>query len=83
MSRDDEFLFRMPGGKHLFSLGELVERMDEEIARRVQSDLAAIDTAMMDHIMVEVYDSKFFRTNDPTKATLGKISISSAIQKFQ
>ena len=74
----NEFLFRLPGGRYLLSLVELEQRMDDVISDSVHHDFS-----MMDKIMVEVYDSRILRNHEPKLATLGKMSVTSAIQKFQ
>ena len=73
-----EFLFRLPGSNRLLSLSELECEMDTVIATSMRDDFSA-----MDRIMVEIFDSRVLRNNLPTKATLGKIPVSAAIQKFQ
>jgi hypothetical protein len=76
--RKDEFLYRWPGGRHLMNLFELEKRMAQIIGDRIVSDGAA-----MDKIMVEVYDAHILRRNSAESATLGKMSVASAVQKFQ
>jgi hypothetical protein len=96
-SARDEFLYRWPGGRRLMNLIELEKRVDEIIIKQIQSDIDRIDTSMMEHmktefenkdvsvldkILVEIYDARILRSNSPEGATIGKMSVSSAIQKF-
>lgn len=74
----DEFLYRWPGGKHLLSLMELEKRMDQILGDQIKHDCD-----MMDHIMVEVYDTRILRRHSNDIATLGKMPVSAVVQKFQ
>lgn len=80
------------------SLIELEHRMDEVIARQIGRDIDKIDTAffaqmreefasrdhsVLDNIMVEIYDARILRSNSPEGAAIGKMSVSSAVRKFQ
>jgi len=91
--RKDEFLYRWPSQlsqksdssskgnwrKNLIDLSELEKRMDKIIGEQIVHD-----NDMMNKIMVEVYDAYILRrSSSPESATLGKMSVASAVQKFQ
>jgi hypothetical protein len=73
----DEFLYRWPGARHLMSLIELEQRMDQILADQIHHDCT-----MMDNIMVEVFDTRILRRHSTETATLGKMSVNSVVQKF-
>lgn len=56
---------------------ELERRMDQVIA----DDYAAVNAAMT-RTMVEVFDTRIIRRRSTDTATLGKMSVSSVVQKF-
>ena len=86
--RKDEFLYRLPNGSWngyklvssgLIGLLELERRMDKIIGTQIVHD-----SRELDRIMVEVYDAHILRRSKNTEtARLGKMSVASAVQKFQ
>jgi len=57
---------------------ELEQRMNQVIA----DDYAAVNAAMT-RTMVDVFDTRILRRHSTETATLGKMSVSSVVQKFQ
>ena len=93
----DEFLYKWPGGRHLITLIELEKRMDGIIADQIRKDantadeiiiekmrteFANRDCTLIDKIMVEVFDARILRSNSPESATIGKMSVHAAVDKF-
>jgi hypothetical protein len=73
----DEFLYRWPGGRHLMTLIELEKRMDDIISKKVRKDFEN-----MDNIMVDVFDARVLRNGLNETGNLGKMSVSTVVQKF-
>lgn len=73
----DEFLYRWPGGRHLMTLIELEKRMDDIISKKVRKDFENMDT-----IMVDVFDARVLRNGVNETGNLGKMSVSTVVQKF-
>jgi hypothetical protein len=73
----DEFLYRWPGGRHLMNLIELEKRMDDIISNAVRKDFENMDT-----IMVDVFDARVLRNGLNETGNLGKMSVSTVVQKF-
>jgi hypothetical protein len=73
----DEFLYRWPGGRHLMTLIELEKRMDDIISKKVRKDFEN-----MDNIMVDVFDARVLRNGVNETGNLGKMSVSTVVQKF-
>jgi len=73
----DEFLYRWPGGRHLMNLIELEKRMDDIISNTVRKDFENMDT-----IMVDVFDARVLRNGLNETGNLGKMSVSTVVQKF-
>lgn len=89
----NEFLFRLPGWKHLLSLAELEQQMDEIIAERLHIDFGNMDDAMAeviaDHretmeqqIAVEIYDTRRMKKTEKVPVTLGTMTVSTVLKKF-
>lgn len=94
MDLNSEFLFRLPGWRHLLSLSELETEIDNIIIERVGKDFAEMDSVMLDFadsmrdnivqsMKVEIYDTKVMKKTDKAPVTLGKMPISTVIKKFQ
>jgi hypothetical protein len=73
----DEFLYRWPGGRQLMNLIELEQRMDDVISDSVRKDFEN-----MDKIMVDVFDARLLRNGLNETGNLGKMSVSTVVQKF-
>lgn len=73
----DEFLYRWPGGRHLMNLIELEQRMDDVISDSVRKDFEN-----MDKIMVDVFDARLLRNGVHETGNIGKMSVSTVVQKF-
>jgi hypothetical protein len=73
----DEFLYRWPGGRQLMNLIELEQRMDDVISDSVRKDFEN-----MDKIMVDVFDVRLLRNGVHETGNIGKMSVSTVVQKF-
>lgn len=89
----NEFLFRLPGWKHLLSLAELERQIDEIIAERLHLDFSNMDDAMADviasyretlehQIAVEIYDTRRMKKTEKAPVTLGTMTVSTVLKKF-
>jgi len=88
-----EFLFRLPGSRHLLALAELEREIDNRIIEMVGADFDAMDEAMIQSaidirtgiersLKVEVYDSKILRSDKKDNAVVGTMTVSAVHEKF-